>query len=310
MKANMNTRKNCAAVLAAMSLFAASATVTAPAFAFGNFLKKIDINKVLDTTKKAVEANKDITEPEEIEMGEGIAAMLLGASPLYADQNLQRYVNKVGRWVASQSSRPDLPWTFAVINTPTINAFALPGGKVFISAGLVARLTSESELAGVLAHEIAHVMQKHQITAIQSARTGGVWQDVGQDVLSDRVGKTNLGSNALTGSLAKGLVGAGVEAVKNGVFLRPLDRSLEYDADRLGALLLAKAGYDPYGLAAVLQKLAALKPEDSSGSISMSTHPTATDRLNELEKSASVLDKFSAQPQVEDRFLKVMATVK
>ena len=69
MKANMNTRKNCAAVLAAMSLFAASATVTAPAFAFGNFLKKIDINKVLETTKKAVEANKDITEPEEIEMG-------------------------------------------------------------------------------------------------------------------------------------------------------------------------------------------------------------------------------------------------
>lgn len=310
MKANINMRKNCAAVLAAMSLFAALATETAPAFAFGNFLKKIDINKVLDTTKKAVEATKDITEPEEIQMGDGISAMILGASPLYPDQNLQRYVNKVGRWVASQSSRPDLPWAFAVIDTPTINAFALPGGKVFISAGLVAKLASESELAGVLAHEIAHVMQKHQITAIQSTRRTGLAQEGLQSYASDRLGKTSVGSNAFTGAIANAAASEAIDLVKNGLLLRPLDRSLEYDADRLGALLLAKAGYDPYGLIVVLQKLAALKPEDSSGSISMSTHPTATDRLSELEKSTKVLDRFSTQPQVEDRFLKVMATVK
>lgn len=305
MKTNMNRIKNCAAVLAVLGLFAASA----PTFAFG-FLKKLDINKVLDKGKKVAEATKDITEPEEIQMGDGIGAMILGASPLYPDQNLQRYVNKVGRWVASQSSRPDLPWAFAVIDTPTINAFALPGGKVFISTGLVAKLTSEAELAGVLAHEVAHVMQKHQITAIQSARKSGLLQEIGQEAAADRLGKTKLGSNALTGAIANAAAGEAIDFVKNGLFLRPLDKSLEYDADRIGALLLAKAGYDPYGLISVIQKLAALRPEDSAASIVMSTHPSAADRLAQLETFAGTLDRFSSQPQVEDRFVKVMSQVK
>ncbi len=305
MKTNMNMIKNCVAVLAVLGLVAASS----PTFAFG-FLKKFDINKAIDKGKKGLEAFKDITEPEEIQMGDGIGAMILGASPLYPDQNLQRYVNKIGRWVASQSSRPDLPWAFAVIDTPTINAFALPGGKVFISTGLLARLTSESELAGVLAHEVAHVMQKHQVTAIQSARKTGFVQDGVQTYASDRIGKTGVGSNALAGAIANAAAGEAIDFVKNGLFLRPLDKSLEYDADRLGALLLAKAGYDPYGLISVIQKLATLRPEDSAASIVMSTHPTPSDRLRELEKNSATLDKFSGQPQLEDRFVKVMGTVK
>ncbi len=314
MKTNMNCTKNSVTnkvtAAAVMGLFALSLVASTPSFAFGNFLKKIDINKALDKTKKAVEATKDITEPEEIQMGDGIGAMILGASPLYPDQNLQRYVNKVGRWVASQSLRPDLPWAFAVIDTPTINAFALPGGKVFISTGLVAKLTSEAELAGVLAHEVAHVMQKHQITAIQSARKSGFLQDIGQEVVSERLAKTSLGSNALTGAIANAAAGEAIDFVKNGLFLRPLDKSLEYDADRIGALLLAKAGYDPYGLISVIQKLATLKPEDSAASIVMSTHPSAADRLAQLESFAGTLDRFSSQPQVEDRFVKVMSQVK
>ena len=314
MKTSMNCIKNGVAnkvtAAAVMGLFALSVMASTPSFAFGNFLKKIDINKALDKTKKAVEATKDITEPEEIQMGDGIGAMILGASPLYPDQNLQRYVNKVGRWVASQSLRPDLPWAFAVIDTPTINAFALPGGKVFISTGLVAKLTSEAELAGVLAHEVAHVMQKHQITAIQSARKSGFLQDIGQEVAADRLARTSLGSNALTGAIANAAASEAIDFVKNGLFLRPLDKSLEYEADRIGALLLAKAGYDPYGLISVIQKLATLNPEDSAASIVMSTHPSAADRLAQLESFAGTLDRFSSQPQVEDRFVKVMSQVK
>ena len=164
MKKNLSRAKKIVPLLAVIIALG----ITPSAFAFGGFLKKLDVNKTLDSVKKVADANKDITEPEEIQMGDGIGAMILGASPLYPDQNLQRYVNKVGRWVASQSSRADLPWAFAVIDTPTVNAFALPGGKVFISAGLMARLTSESELAGVLSHEIAHVMLKHQVKAIQN----------------------------------------------------------------------------------------------------------------------------------------------
>src|SRR6202795_214182 len=70
---------------------------------------------------------------------------------------MQRYVNNVGRWIASQSERPDLPWQFGVLDAPQLNAFAVPGGTIFITRGLVQRMRSEAELAGVLAHEIAHV---------------------------------------------------------------------------------------------------------------------------------------------------------
>ncbi len=273
---------------------------------FGNF----NLNKLIDKGSKVLEAAKDITENEEIDMGDGIAAMILGASPLHPDQNLQRYVNRVGRWVSSQSSRPDLPWAFGVIDTPTINAFALPGGKVFISIGLVRRLSNESELAGVLAHEIAHVMQKHQVKAIQSARKTGVGQAILQEQASERIARSGAGQNALTGVLANVAASEAIEFVKNGAFLRPLDRSLEYEADRLGAALAARAGYDPYGLVSAIQILMTLKPDDSGSSLTMSTHPTPNDRLTELEKYSSTLDKFSTQPQVEGRFAKIVAALK
>lgn len=273
---------------------------------FGNF----NLNKLIDKGAKVLEASKDITEAEEINMGDGIAAMILGASPLHADQNLQRYVNRVGRWVASQSSRPDLPWAFGVIDTPTINAFALPGGKVFVSLGLVKRLTNESELAGVLAHEIAHVMQRHQVQAIQSSRRAGVGQALLQEQASERIARTSAGQNALTGALSNAAAGEAIEFVKNGAFLRPLDKALEFEADRIGATLAARAGYDPYGLVSAIQILSGLKSEDSGVSLMMSTHPTPNDRLTELEKFSATLDKYSSQPQVEDRFVKVVAALK
>ncbi len=273
---------------------------------FGGF----NLNKLIDKGAKVFEATKDITEAEEINMGDGIAAMILGASPLHADQNLQRYVNRVGRWVATQSSRPDLPWAFGVLDTPTVNAFALPGGKVFVSIGLVKRLTNESELAGVLAHEIAHVMQKHQVNAIQSARKAGLLQDAAQAAAADKIARTGAGQNALTGALSNAAAGEAIEFVKNGAFLRPLDKALEYEADRIGVTLAARAGYDPYGLVSAIQILSGLKSEDSGVSLMMSTHPTPNDRLAELEQFSSTLDKYSTQPQVENRFVKIVGAIK
>jgi len=269
---------------------------------FGNF----NLNKLTDAVKKVAESNKDITEPEEISMGDGIAAMILGATPLHKDANLQRYVNRVGRWVAMQSGRPDLPWAFGVLDTPTVNAFALPGGKVFVSIGLIARLTTEAELAGVLAHEVAHVMQRHQIRAIQSARSSAALQSVAQAEASQRIAQGRAGGNPLTGALANAAASEGIDFVKNGLFLRPLDKALEFEADRIGATLAARAGYDPYGLVSAIQILSGLKGEDSGVSLMMSTHPTPNERLAELEKFTATLDKFSTQPQLGDRFAAVM----
>lgn len=266
---------------------------------------QLDIGRILDLGKKAVEvgkqvqeATKEYTVEEEVALGEGITAGFLGAIRLHPDERLQRYVNRVGRWLASQSERPDLPWTFGVIDTEIINAFAMPGGTVVVSHGLVKRLGSESELAGVLAHEIAHVLKKHQLAAIQSDAGWSAAATGAKAYAADRIGRS--GGDVL--GLKSQLANAGVDLVKDGLFLRPLDRSMEYEADRVGVVIAARGGYDPYGLVAVLSMLAQVKPEESGLSITFSTHPPPADRLAELEAAMASLEKYARQPQVEGRF--------
>jgi len=97
---------------------------------------------------------KNPSKEEEIALGREIAGNLLGAAPLVKDAALQKYVNSVGRWVASQSERPDLPWRFGVIESEDLNAFAAPGGYIMLTKGLYRKLNNEAQLAGVLGHEI------------------------------------------------------------------------------------------------------------------------------------------------------------
>jgi predicted Zn-dependent protease len=125
--------------------------------------------KGAESLKKGADAARPIGEPEEVEIGGQLAATLLGAAPLVPDPALQAYVNKVGTWLAMQSERPGLPWKFGVIASDDFNAFATPGGHILITKGLFDRMRNESELAGTLAHEIAHVVRKHQLKALQSA---------------------------------------------------------------------------------------------------------------------------------------------
>jgi predicted Zn-dependent protease len=276
-------------------LFAALAALplSAAALDFGSI-----INKTIETTKKFQEANKEFSPEDEIQLGNGITAGVLGASKLHADQNLQRYVNRVGKWVAMHSDRPELPWSFGVIDTETINAFAMPGGTVLISSGLLRRLGSESELAGALAHEIAHVVKKHQLSAIQSTLNSDVWAGLGKDAAGQAIGRRGGDAFGLKSAAAN----VGVDAVKSGVFLRPLDRGMEYEADRLGVVIAARSGYDPYGLVAVLQMLSQAKG-DGSGAAIFDTHPAAADRIAELEKfMPRVVERLPTMPTLESRF--------
>jgi len=110
---------------------------------------------------------KKPSKEEEIALGREITGNLLGAAPLVKDEALQKYVNSVGRWVASQSERPDLPWHFGVIESDDLNAFAAPGGYVMITKGLYRKMSNEAQLAGVLGHEIGHVVAKHQLKVLQ-----------------------------------------------------------------------------------------------------------------------------------------------
>ena len=108
-----------------------------------------------------------VSQEEEIAIGQGVTETLLGASPVAPDPELQRYVNTVGRWVALQSGRPDLPWHFVVNDSEVVNAVATPGGNVIVTKGMLRELRNESELAGLLGHEIAHVVRKHHLNAIK-----------------------------------------------------------------------------------------------------------------------------------------------
>jgi len=267
----------------------------------GNFLRGLDPNKALDIGKKVVEANKEFTQEDEIQLGNGLSAGLLGAAPLHKNEQYQRYVNRVGRWIAAHSERADLPWSFGVIDKETINAFAMPGGTVVISYGLLKRLQNESELAGVLGHEIAHVVQKHQLKAIQSGAWGDVATAVGAEVVDQKLARTGAAGQAVRLS---GVGQKGVELITNGFLLKPLDRSLEYEADRMGVVLAARAGYDPYGFVGVLQMLAQVKETDEGGVLA--THPSAAERIAELEKFVPALEKYAGQT-VEARF---KATIK
>jgi predicted Zn-dependent protease len=270
---------------------------------------QFDLGRAIDLVNKVAtsDAFKDFTPEQEVALGEGLTAGYLGASPLHPDANLQRYVNRVGKWLTLHCDRPDLPWTFAVIDTETINAFAMPGGYVIISSGLLKRLSSESELAGVLGHEIAHVVKRHQVQAIQSAAKGDLAKSIGTDLAADRFARQGGGYAAQ--ELKNWGTNLAAELIKNGLLLRPLDRSMEYDADQLGVVIATRAGYDPYGLVGALEMLAQYKGGGDAASV-FSTHPPATDRLSQLEKFLPTVERFSGQPQNEGRFKQVVGALK
>jgi beta-barrel assembly-enhancing protease len=253
----------------------------------------IDLGRALDIGKKVVkgaEASRDISTEEEIALGEAVTASFLGASPLHGDANLQRYVNRVGRWLALHCDRP-----------------ALPGGSVIVSSGLLKRLGSESELAGVLAHEIAHVVKRHQITAIQSSAKGNLLTSIGKEVAADQIARR--GGGAIAHQARTWAANAAADLIKDGVFLRPLDRSMEYEADEMAVIIATRSGYDPYGLAAALQMMAQHKG-DADGASIFSTHPPAADRLAELERVLEPMERYASLPRNERRFGQVIGVLR
>jgi beta-barrel assembly-enhancing protease len=262
-----------------------------PAWAqFGFNLNNINVNKVFETATNVKKATTESTEAEEIEIGDEFAALLLGAKPLDGDARLQRYVNTLGRWLALQTERPDLPWTFGVLDDTGFNAFATPGGRIFVTRGLVNRMHNESELAGVLAHEIGHVLRKHHLQAIK--KNAGL--ALGADAFT-----------ALTKSENSQVKSQVIGAVRN-VISKGLDKDDEFEADRLGVVIAARAGFDAYGLPSVLQMLEAQNGNDNSFSLMFSTHPAPADRLRQLDGLMGA--KFDKLPSAQGKVVSARLT--
>jgi predicted Zn-dependent protease len=194
-----------------------------------------------------------------------------------------------------QTERPNLAWHFGVLDTDIINAFAAPGGYVFITRGLLLNLQDEAELAGVLAHEIAHVERRHHLLAIKKQARMSLALDVADAMMEQE-------RSALVDSLAN--VGADLIA-------RGLDRGDEYEADRIGVVVAARGGYEPYGLVDVLTTLDGMSPDDNAISFLFSTHPPAGERLARLDRAMGArLDRYRSQPRPRQRLTQIQARLR
>lgn len=257
---------------------------------------QLDLGDLVEIGGDIIEANKEVSTEEEIELGGNLISGLLGAAPLVDNPELQRYVNDVGFWVASQSKRKDIPWRFGVINSPGINAFAAPGGYVVITLGLFSLLENEAQLAGVLGHEISHVVKKHHLEALQKTLNRGVWAKIGVRALTEKDNHEALDR----------VVNAGVQLYASG-----LDRDLEYNADKRGVVLAARAGYDPYALLDVLTTIDSINPSDAELTVLLNTHPATGDRLQKLAKLMDgKLDKYANGQSNSARFIAIASSIK
>ena len=254
----------------ACSFLALAACALASGPAAAQFGSLPNIFGTVQSVQKIGEGLRKIDEPEEIKLGGDLAGMLLGAAPLIDDPAKQAYVNRLGRWLALHSERPGLPWKFGIVASDDFNAFSTPGGYVLITRGLFDGMRSESELAGVLGHEVAHVVRKHHLAALQKRLRN---QSLGEmrNYFSIRTG------SGIADTFFSAMLDAGRDLYVNG-----LDHGDEFEADRMGVVIAARSGYSPYGLGGVLQTLTA-NHDESRYALHKRSHPLPVDRIARLD---------------------------
>ena len=230
------------------------------------------LSSALGTADKVAPKPEAEQAAEELALGPQIAGRVLGARPLWSDASAQQRVNLIGRWVASQTSRPDLPWTFGVIDSPEINAFAAPGGYVLVTRGMYEILSTDGEVAAVLGHEISHCVQRDHYNVIRKQETATVGKDIAMS-------EVKTGTDTAS-------VYARQYVEKNGaaIMLTALDREAEFRADEAAEIYVARAGMNPVSLYAVLQKMTAAGKQSASLAQLYKTHPALDERMNHIDR--------------------------
>jgi predicted Zn-dependent protease len=221
-----------------------------------------------------VGACSSISQQDEVAMGAQAAQQVNAQLPMLQDATVNAYVNSLGSSIARTTSRSDLAWQFGVVNTDVINAFALPGGYIYVNRGVLSRASNESELASVLAHEIEHVVRRHSVKQIEQAQGA------------------NLGVGiacALTGVCQNQAAQAAIQVGGTAVFAR-FSRQDEVQADEGGFNNMINAGINPRGMLTFFQKL--LAEEQSSGgggaaSAWFADHPGTQDRIADIQRLLS-----------------------
>ena len=237
-----------------------------------DWLKKVDPRKAVDVARAATSS---YDEDEEIAIGRVVAARVLANYDLSTNTKLQKYVTMVGQTVAAYSERPSLDWHFIVLDSDVVNAFAAPGGYVFITTGALGQMSSEAELASVLGHEIAHVNEKHVLQAVKRGNVVSATLDFAADGVANGGITDEMGEKI--GQLAF-----------DKLFTSGFSRKDELEADETGVELAASAGYRSAAYLNFLKSLERLAGSNSSAFKQLgSTHPKPGDRIKSVEGAVS-----------------------
>jgi predicted Zn-dependent protease len=227
-----------------------------------------------------------VSEEQEIKLGAQEAEKIEQQMGLVPDEEFTRYLNTLGRRLADESPRPKLDYRFHLVDMAEPNAFALPGGHIYVSRGILALANSEDELAGVVGHEIGHVAARHSVQTISKRGPFAVIFGVAS------------GLAGLVSPLAGNIIG-GVGELTQSVIFSPYSRSQENEADRVGQDMAARAGWEPWGLTRLLTSLdreVRLHEEGKRNPSFFDTHPPTPNRIEDTAAHAKELVKASRKP--------------
>jgi predicted Zn-dependent protease len=270
----------------------------------GGKVSTSDVETVEKTTQAVRSSFAEITDEEEYYIGRAVSAMILTQYPVYKNDALTEYVNRVGNAVVIHSDRPETyaGYHFLILDTEEVNALAAPGGFIFITKGLLKRCSDEEMLGCILAHEVGHVSAKHGLQSIKKSRLIDAFRIIGSEASKryapDKLAQlTDIFEDTL-GDIAEKLIERGY------------DRKYEYEADELSVGTSARTGYSANGLLDFLDTMVG----DTSGESSkgwFKTHPSAEDRIGRVKKEIS---SFKSMPEKNDsrtsRFQSAMKSLK
>jgi predicted Zn-dependent protease len=229
------------------------------------------IGGALKKAQQALEAKQKIdeltfTEEEERQIGGDVSAKLRQRFGVAQDEAVHKYVTLVGTAVVQQSDRPRLGWTFIVLDTDGVNAFAAPGGFVHITRGALGLIRNEAELAGVLGHEIGHITRKHTINALRNSAA----KKLGTDVAAKRAA----------------FIAAVANLAYDNIIENAWDRGDELDADKVAVQLAPKVGYAPASLADFLTRLSERNKNQAERNGLFASHPETKERITKINDAA------------------------
>jgi predicted Zn-dependent protease len=276
-----------------LGIAASALPLALPGSALAGFLDAIlDPNskesKILSGAHSVLSSSQQMDYKSERTIGERLAVEGLRRYGMpVQNKNLQHYVNLVGMAVATNSPRPTIPYRFVVVESPVQNAFACPGGIIFVTSALVGTMHTEAQLAGILAHEVGHVALRHALKSIQRAQ---FFTGVGQITAATMKGDKGAQFESMIGDL------------QNVLFDKGLDQNMEYEADASAMETAYRTGYNPAGITETLQALLKLESGSTKKGSWFSTHPPLPSRIAKNQAAMKNYPDAATLAVLGDRF--------